>query len=83
MDITDNELAGRIEGVSRAVLLLIAALEDARIVRGPYFSDSLRQAIQPSEKSPAHLGVAQKTLQEMADALDKARYRRRSFVDRP
>lgn len=76
-----NELAGRIEGVGKAFLLLAVAMEKAGTIDGPEFADHLRQAIQPSERSPSHLEVAQKTLLGMADALDESRERRQSSPD--
>ncbi|TJZ67460.1 hypothetical protein [Chitiniphilus eburneus] len=72
-----DELAGRIEGVAKMVLHLVVALEDAGHINGPQYADGLRRAIQPDDKSPSHLAIAQRTVIELADALDEARARRR------
>lgn len=73
-----NELAGRIEGVAKAVMCLTAALEDARIIDGPRFADGLRRAVRPGAELPPLLEVARTTLQEMAAALDDARSSRQA-----
>lgn len=72
------ELAGRTEAVARLSLALVAALEDAGIIDGPRFAQELRQGIRATETAPMHLHVAQRTLGELADALDGARSYRRS-----
>ena len=72
------ELAGRTEAVARLSLALVATLEDAGIIDGPRFAQGLRQGIQATEAVPQHLHVAQRTLEELAAALDGARSHRRS-----
>lgn len=74
-----NELAGRIEGVAKAVMCLTAALEDAQIIDGLRFANGLRNVIRPDSQSPPHLAVAQATLREMASALDVARSSRQAL----
>lgn len=72
-----NELAGRIEGVSRLVLNLTAALEDIGIIDGPRLSATLREC-GLKQAGVGHLQVAERTLGELAQALDDARSWRRS-----
>ena len=72
------ELAGRTEAVARLSLALVAALEDAGIIDGSRFAQKLRQGIRATDASPMHLHVAQRTLGELASALDDARSYRRS-----
>lgn len=72
------ELAGRTEAVARLTLTLVAALEDADLIDGPRFSDQLRRQLKAIDSAPAHLHIAQRTLGELADALDDARTHRRS-----
>ncbi len=74
MSTTDfNELAGRIEGVGRAVMLLAAMLEEADFIDGSQFANALRVQLRPTSQSVLHLATARKTLLEMADVLDAAR----------
>ncbi len=73
-----NELAGRIEGIGKCVLHLVAMLEEAEIINGPRFADGLRTAVRPGQHSPAHLEAAARTLQELAAALGEARSWRRA-----
>ena len=73
-----TELAGRIEGVAKAIMCLTAALEEAKIIDGPRFADGLRRAVRPAVESPPLLEVARTTLHEMAAALDGARSSRQS-----
>lgn len=68
-----SELAGRIEGVARALLITIAKLEDAGHINGPALSASFRRSL---AHSPRNLETAARTLGEMALALDEARERR-------
>jgi len=72
MDIVDfEELAGRLEGVSRAVLHIAAALEIKGLIDGPQLSEAWRSAL----PLPG-FEVAARTLQELALALDGARSQR-------
>lgn len=76
MDTRDfDELAGRIEGVGNALLLLCGQLEMAGVIDGPRLSQAWRAARRP-DVLPA-LETARVTLQELAQALDDARSRRR------
>lgn len=74
-----DELAGRIEGVARAVLLLAQMMERETDMDGPTLSHQWR-------KSHAPLGdadipsTAHKTLVQMAQALDDARSRYQESV---
>ena len=70
---TTHELEGRIDAVGQAVIWLAAALEDARLINGPQLCRALRGR-QPPAGTPAALAAAsQRTLRQMADALDGAR----------
>lgn len=77
-----SELSGRIEGVARALMHTIAALEDAGHIDGPALCAALRQApSRPSRPSRSHrssqtLEVSARTLAEIAQALDDARSHR-------
>lgn len=72
MDTADfDELAGRIEGVGRAVLHMAAALEMTGLIDGPQLSQGWRSAL----PLPG-FEVASRTLQELAHALDGARSQR-------
>ena len=75
MDTVDfNELSGRLEGVSRAVLHIAAALEIQGLIDGPQLSQSWRSALPlPSFE------VACRTLLELALALDDARSQRQAL----
>ncbi|WP_291517514.1 hypothetical protein [Acidovorax sp.] len=75
MDTADfDELAGRLEGVSRAVLHIAAALEIKGIIDGPQLSQAWRSAL----PLPG-FDVAGRTLQELALALDDARSQRQAL----
>jgi hypothetical protein len=76
MDTADfEELAGRIEGLSRAVLHVTAALEMRGFINGPQLSEAWRSAL----PLPG-FEVAVRTLQELALALDGARTQRRALA---
>lgn len=68
-----DELAGRLEGVSRAVLHIAAALEIRGFIDGPLLSQAWRSAL----PLPG-FEVASRTLLELALALDGARSQRQS-----
>ena len=78
---TTHELEGRIDAVGQAVIWLAAALEDARLIDGPQLCRALRGR-QPPAGTPAALAAAsQRTLRQMADALDGARQVRQAQAD--
>lgn len=64
------ELAGRVEGVARALMITIATLEQQRAIDGPALSAALRRSL---ASAPAGLATAARTLGEIALALDEAR----------
>lgn len=68
-----TELAGRVEGVARALMITIASLEQQRAVDGPALSAALRRSL---AAQPAGLETAAQTLAEIAQALDDARAHR-------
>lgn len=68
-----TELAGRVEGVARALMITIATLEQQREVDGPALSAALRRSL---AAQPAGLETAARTLGEIAHALDEARAHR-------
>lgn len=77
---TFDELAGRIEGVSRALLHVVAMLEDAELIDGSLLSQEWLQT-----KLHLHQGTdlsltADRTLRELAYALAEARAHRRSMA---
>lgn len=72
-----DELAGRIEGVGQALLLLTAALEMQGVIDGPRMSRAWRSAQRPNVLPV--LETARHTLAEMAQALDDARTKRQSL----
>lgn len=67
-----DELAGRIEGLARAVLLLAQMMERETDMDGTTLSRQWREAVEPQAAS-ALRRTAHKTLQELAQALDGAR----------
>lgn len=74
-----NELAGRIEGVARAVLLLAQTMERETCMDGPTLTRRWREAVAP-QADAGSLGTARKTLHELAQALDEMRSQRQELV---
>lgn len=74
---TMNELAGRVEGLGRMVLHLVAKLEDAGLLDGPDFTQGLRSAFVLKPDASQLMQAAKRTLHLGADALDEARGWRR------
>lgn len=72
-----NELAGRIEGLGRTVMHLVARLEDAGLIDGPAFADGLRQTFALKPDASLLMLSANATVNRAADALDEARDWRR------
>ena len=80
-----NDLAGRVEGLGRVILHLIAQLEDGGVIDGPRLADELRDSIVVNERSDVLMCSARRTVNNAANALDEAR-RWRAFrreVERP
>lgn len=67
-----DELAGRIEGLARALLHTVAALEAAGVMDGPRLAGAWRSGA-PARHTPPVLRTAARTLRELARALDDAR----------
>ncbi|HYE35492.1 hypothetical protein [Methylocaldum sp.] len=77
-----NELAGRIEGLSIAVMFLAAELEHEAVINGPRYCEVMRGMASKLSFDGGHLAATQRTLREMAKRMDEARSQRRSSVDR-
>jgi len=75
-----EELAGRIDGVARAVMHLAAMAEMHGVIDGPRMSGMWRGALVPQAQGA--LAASHRVLQEMADRLDAAREVRRSRASR-
>ncbi len=79
MDTQDfEELAGRIEGISRAVLHLAAALEKSNVIDGSQLAQAWSESIAQHAAGTPLQATAHKTLQELAFALNDARRFRQS-----
>jgi len=68
-----DELAGRIEGLARVVLHLVARLEDGAVIDGPAMAEGLRHSIVLNAGSGLLMVTAKRTLENAASALDEAR----------
>ncbi|MCM2340447.1 hypothetical protein [Rhodoferax sp.] len=80
MDTKDfDELAGRIEGVARAVLLLAQMMERETDMDGPTLSRQWRQSLAPQGDADTP-STAHKTLLQLAQVLDDARSRYQESV---
>lgn len=77
-----NELAGRVEGVSRAFMLLVAMMEEKDMVNGRSYCASLRRTENALCFPAPSLAATKRTLREMAEELDSARTARRSKVSK-
>lgn len=73
-----NELSGRIEGIGRALMLLIVEAEESTVIASG-FSERLR-AMSNSLMFDNHemLAATQKTLDEMSDGIDRAHMNRQT-----
>ena len=67
-----DELAGRIEGISRAVLALAAMMEKETCMDGLTLSNQWRSSVTAQTSKP-QLVAARRTLHDLAQALDEAR----------
>ena len=65
-DTNFSELAGRVEGLARAYLLLVAALQQQGLIDEQLLQADLRTL---GGKLPASLAVATRTLTELADGV--------------
>lgn len=75
-----DELAGRVEALTRTVMSAIAILEDSEVIDGPRLTKGLRQEAGRLEFDRPHLESTQRTLREISDVLDAARKHRQSLV---
>jgi hypothetical protein len=71
-----DELIGRIDGLSRTLLFLIADAEDAGMIDGAVFTDRLRLFADELHHESYGLMASKRTMESMADRLDEARARR-------
>lgn len=71
-----DELAGRIEGISQALLRLAAALEMQAIIDGPALSLAWQASVPDRTANTPLRSTARTTLLQMARALDDARSHR-------
>lgn len=69
-----DELAGRIEGIARAVLILAQTVERETDMDGLTLTHRWRESLGP-QHGEGSLGTARKTLHELAQQLDDARSR--------
>ncbi|NMM75366.1 hypothetical protein B2J88_20165 [Rhodococcus sp. SRB_17] len=74
-----NELAGRIEGVARAVLLLAQMMERETCMDGLTLTRQWRDSF-PLQAGADIPDTARRTLHEMAQALDDARRTHQELV---
>ena len=74
-----EELAGRIEGVARAVLMLAQMMERETCMDGPTLSRQWRESV-AHQVDAGSSNIARKTLHEMAQDLDDARSRHQESV---
>ena len=75
-----DELAGRIEGIGTAFMLLVETLEKQDMINGKRYCASLRRFEKALCFPGPHLGAAKRTLREVAKALDDARKRRQELA---
>lgn len=68
-----EQLAGRIEGLARMVLHLVARLEDGGMIDGPAMAEGLRHSIVLNPGAGGVMITAQRTLENAANTLDEAR----------
>lgn len=73
-----DTLAGRIDGVAKAVMLLGAALEMQRLMDGPHWCHLLRQARPEALATTPARQASRRMLQWMAHELDDARRARQA-----
>lgn len=74
-----DELAGRIEGLARAVVLLASSTERETNMDGLTLTRQWREAVEPQAETALRRS-AHKTLHELAQALDGARSRHQESV---
>lgn len=77
-----NELAGRIEGIGRAFMLMFAMLEDEGMINGRRYCAALRRTGKGLYFSLPHLEATKRTINETAKALEDARKHRLKLAGR-
>lgn len=76
-DAVFDELAGRIEALARAVVVLARTMERETDMDGPSLSQDLRAAVGP-HAATAQLRIAHNNLQALAQELDDQRSQRQA-----
>jgi hypothetical protein len=71
-----EELMGRIDGLSRTLLFLIADAETTGMIDGEDFTDRLRLFAEELHHEDYGLMASKRAMASMADRLDEARSRR-------
>lgn len=72
-----NEVAGRIEAMGRALMHLVARLEDDGLIDGAAYAEGLRHTFVLKEDASILMQSAQRAIHRAADSLDEARHWRR------
>lgn len=72
-----NEVAGRIEAVGRALMHLVARLEDDGLIDGPAYAEGLRHTFVIDSDASILMQSAQRAILRAAASLDEARHWRR------
>jgi len=75
-----NELAGRIEGVTRALMLLAAMMEDRHMINGPRYCAALHRSADALDFPGPSLASAQQTMGDIARELESARTVRQALA---
>lgn len=73
-DLQNEEMAGRIDGVARSLMMLIAHFEESGSLNGEHYSNDLRRFAASRDK--AGFVACAKVMQQMAHELDSARHNR-------
>jgi hypothetical protein len=71
-----EELMGRIDGLSRTLLFLVADAENAGLIEGREFTTRLRLFADELHHEDFGLLASKRMMESMADRLDEARSRR-------
>lgn len=78
MDQDFIQTAGKIEGIGRTLLLLIANLEENGVVNGEKFTSALRDMADSLTFNLPHLEATKSAIRVAATTLDDARFHRQT-----